>query len=79
MDRPSNDNKFYKFQALTPVLTSETELVAKDPEGYLVKQRCQYEIDGLLFYHRQTNYRGGSTPLVCWVSRENVSTLLNHE
>lgn len=52
--------------------------MAKDPEGYLAKQGHQYDIDGLLFYHRQTNYRGGSTPLVCWVSREDMPTLLNH-
>ncbi|KAI7893273.1 uncharacterized protein EV154DRAFT_479501 [Mucor mucedo] len=79
LDRPNNDNKFYQFKSVTPILTSETQVVAKDPEGFLAKQGHHYEIDGLLFYHRQTNYRGGSTPLVCWVSRQDVPTLLNHE
>lgn len=77
LDRPNNDNKFYQFKALKPVSTSETEIVAKDPEGYLAKQGYHYDIDGLLFYHCQTNYRGGSTPLVGWVARNDVNSLLS--
>lgn len=76
LDKPNNDNKFYQFKALRPVFTSETKQVAEDPEAYIAKQGFDYEIDGLLFYHRQTNYRGGSTPLVCWVARPDVDKLL---
>lgn len=75
LDKPNNENRFYKFKALKPILTSETQIVAKNPEEYITNQGFDYEIDGLLFYHRETNYRGGSTPLVCWVPRDHVQTL----
>lgn len=78
MDKPNNDNKFYKFKALKPIPTTETQLVIYDPEKYLQeKQGFEYSIDGLLFYHVQTNYRGGTTPLVNWVPRDNVNSLLS--
>lgn len=76
LDKPNNNNRFYKFKALRPIPTSETQAVVSDPEAYIARQGFQYDIDGLLFYHRETNYRGGSTPLVCWVPRDHVHTLL---
>jgi hypothetical protein len=77
LDKPNNDNKFYKFKALKPVSTNETRLIANNPEEYLKKQHgFDYEIDGLLFYHVGANYKGGSTPLVNWVPRESIDMLL---
>ncbi|KAI7897528.1 uncharacterized protein BX663DRAFT_527975 [Cokeromyces recurvatus] len=76
-DKPNNENQFYKFIALKPVLTSETQLIAANPEDYLLeKQGFTYNIDGLLFYHRQAHYKGGSTPLVCWVPRDKMYNLI---
>lgn len=78
LDKPDGENQFYKFKALKPLITSETILVANNPEQYLQQhQGFDYTIDGLLFYHRQTHYQGGSTPLVCWVPRDSVQQLLS--
>lgn len=35
-----------------------------------------FEVDGLLFYHRQTHYSPGSTPLVGWLRPYMVSDIL---
>jgi hypothetical protein len=58
-------------------LTSETQAVVNDPEQFVKNQGFSYDIDGLLFYHRQAHYRGGSTPLVCWVPRDEINNMLN--
>lgn len=34
------------------------------------------QVDGLLFYHRQTHYTPGSTPLVGWLRPYMVSDIL---
>ncbi|RCH81417.1 hypothetical protein CU098_007367, partial [Rhizopus stolonifer] len=75
-DRPDYHNQFYKFKPLKPVLTTELAAVVHDPEGYLKQQHDDdYPIDGLLFYHQQARYQGGSTPLVGWVPRDSMSNL----
>lgn len=76
LDRPDGHNQFYKFIPLKPVLTSETQAVVNDPEQFVKNQGFSYDIDGLLFYHRQAHYRGGSTPLVCWVPRDEINNML---
>ncbi|KAL7312927.1 hypothetical protein PS15m_008632 [Mucor circinelloides] len=76
LDRSDGHNQFYKFIPLKPVLTTETQQVADDPEQYVQNQGFSYQIDGLLFYHRQAHYRGGSTPLVCWVPRDEIRNML---
>lgn len=35
-----------------------------------------FEVDGLLFYHKQTHYSPGSTPLVGWLRPYMVSDIL---
>lgn len=77
LDKPNHNNRFYKFKALKPIPTSETQTVVNNPEAYIARQGFNYDIDGLLFYHRETNYRGGSTPLVCWVPRDHVHNTLS--
>lgn len=37
------------------------------------------QVDGLLFYHRQTHYTPGSTPLVGWLRPYMVSDILGIE
>ncbi|GAN10149.1 snurportin-1-like [Mucor ambiguus] len=76
LDRADGHNQFYKFIPLKPVLTTETQQVIQDPEQYIKSQDLCYDIDGLLFYHRQAHYRGGSTPLVCWVPRDEIHNML---
>ncbi|CEP15049.1 hypothetical protein [Parasitella parasitica] len=76
LDKPDGQNQFYKFIPIKPVLTSETQAVVDNPEEYLKSQGFFYDIDGLLFYHRQAHYQGGSTPLVCWVPRCDINNIL---
>lgn len=76
LDRSDGHNQFYKFIPLKPVLTTETQQIADNPEQYVQDQGFSYQIDGLLFYHRQAHYRGGSTPLVCWVPRDEIQNML---
>ncbi|KAK4514253.1 tRNA methyltransferase, has a role in tRNA modification [Mucor velutinosus] len=76
LDRSDGHNQFYKFIPLKPVLTTNTQQVVEDPEQYVKSQGFSYDIDGLLFYHRQAHYRGGSTPLVCWVPRDEIQNML---
>ncbi|KAI8637241.1 hypothetical protein BD408DRAFT_396001 [Parasitella parasitica] len=76
LDKSDGQNQFYKFIPITPVSTSETQAVVDDPEQYLKTQGFSYDIDGLLFYHIQAHYRGGSTPLVCWVPRSDIGDIL---
>ena len=76
-DAPNGENRFYKFVPLQGIPTTELTSIANNPEDYLSQsQGYTYDIDGLLFYHKQAHYIGGSTPLVCWVPRDKVSTLL---
>lgn len=37
------------------------------------------QVDGILFYHRQTHYTPGSTPLVGWLRPYMVSDILDME
>lgn len=78
-DRPNNENQFYKFVALKPVdLTDKFQEVIRNPKEYIKQnQHLDYDIDGLLFYHKEAHYRGGTTPLVCWVANENVADLFS--
>jgi snurportin-1 len=75
LDTPTNENQFYKIVPVTPIATTETKTVCSDPETYLKALGCTYDIDGLLFYHRQAHYNGGATPLVGWVPRDDVASI----
>ncbi|KAI8989466.1 hypothetical protein BDB01DRAFT_543348 [Pilobolus umbonatus] len=78
MDKPTAYNSFYKFIPIKPVPTAHTKLVASNPEGFIATSHgYSYDIDGLLFYHKETHYTAGNTPLVCWVPRDDISTLLH--
>ncbi|KAG1054375.1 hypothetical protein G6F43_003610 [Rhizopus delemar] len=77
LDLPNSENRFYKFVPLQAISTTEVSSIAKNPEQYLNEtQQNTYEIDGLLFYHKQAHYIGGSTPLVCWVPYDKIPQLL---
>ncbi|KAI8098647.1 uncharacterized protein BX664DRAFT_319261 [Halteromyces radiatus] len=71
----TNKNQLYHFQPLIPVPTTEIKKVTQDPKVYLTQYQIPYDVDGLLFYHRQTQYITGSTPLVCWLPLDNLSFL----
>lgn len=77
-DRPNGENQFYKFVAVKPLhITDDFTQIVQNPREYINQyQQLDYEIDGLLFYHKETHYKGGSTPLVCWVPNDNISTFL---
>lgn len=73
----NSENRYYKFTPLKFTPTSEVSVIASNPERYLNGiQQNTYEIDGLLFYHKQAHYVGGSTPLVCWVPHDKIPQLL---
>ncbi|KAI8387991.1 uncharacterized protein BYT42DRAFT_558536 [Radiomyces spectabilis] len=78
MDTPTSENRFYRFKALAPVPPSELNQILVGPKQYVQQQGFDYEIDGLLFYHRQTQYINGSTPLVCWVPLADFDSLRSH-
>jgi snurportin-1 len=77
-NKSDGENQFYKFIALKPVhLTDNFTQIIQNPKEYVKEhQKLDYEIDGLLFYHKEGHYKGGTTPLVCWVPNETISTLL---
>ncbi|RCH79441.1 hypothetical protein CU098_005729, partial [Rhizopus stolonifer] len=56
----NSENRYYKFTPLKFTPTSEVSVIASNPERYLNEiQQNTYEIDGLLFYHKQAHYVGG--------------------
>lgn len=57
--------------------STEAAQVAKDPRAYLTYHQSSlaYEVDGLLFYHRKTQYITGPTPLVTWLSADRLGLL----
>ncbi|CAO3590762.1 unnamed protein product [Absidia cylindrospora] len=65
------------FKPLIPVSPSEANQVAVDPKAYLATHQpsLSYDIDGLLFYHRKTQYTTGPTPLVCWLPSDRLDML----
>lgn len=75
MDKPNAVNQFYKFQPLRAASTTELKNVVSNPRAYM-PPGVQAEVDGYLFYNRQTQYELGTTPLVCWVSVDKVQELL---
>uniref|UniRef100_G1Q2I2 Snurportin-1 n=1 Tax=Myotis lucifugus TaxID=59463 RepID=G1Q2I2_MYOLU len=44
--------------------------------GKVLSMDFPFEVDGLLFYHKQTHYSPGSTPLVGWLRPYMVSDIL---
>lgn len=55
-------------------MTQKHVLVTKSDLTFLCILRVQ--VDGLLFYHRQTHYTPGSTPLVGWLRPYMVADIL---
>ncbi|KAI9275976.1 hypothetical protein BY458DRAFT_506685 [Sporodiniella umbellata] len=81
LDCANSENRFYKFIPLNFTATSEVLAIANNPEGYLndfQKKMYGAEVDGLLFYHKQAHYVGGSTPLVCWVPCDRIPELVSY-
>ncbi|KAH8548767.1 hypothetical protein BGW37DRAFT_504957 [Umbelopsis sp. PMI_123] len=75
MDVPNATNQFYKFQALQAASTTELKNVLTNPQDFL-PENFKANVDGYLFYNRETQYVVGTTPLVCWVSQEKTQELL---
>ncbi|KAI7860258.1 hypothetical protein BDC45DRAFT_494004, partial [Circinella umbellata] len=71
MDTRTTENMFYKFKALRPIPMTEFTSVSQNPQKYMNEQGYDFKLDGILFYHRETRYIEGSTPLVIWVPGEN--------
>ncbi|KAI9269136.1 hypothetical protein BDA99DRAFT_503650 [Phascolomyces articulosus] len=67
MDTRTNENMFYKFKILRPIPMSEFNHVCDGAQKYMKNQGYDFKLDGILFYHRETRYIEGSTPLVVWV------------
>ncbi|XP_019388885.1 PREDICTED: snurportin-1 isoform X1 [Crocodylus porosus] len=62
-----NPFKFVGLQSFPCTSESLCEVLAMD---------FPFEVDGLLFYHKQTHYTPGSTPLVGWLRPYMVSDIL---
>ncbi|KAI1904048.1 hypothetical protein AGOR_G00001670 [Albula goreensis] len=60
----------YRFLSLQSVVCS-AEGIQK-----ALAQEYSFKVDGLLFYHRQTHYTPGSTPLVGWLRPYMVTDIL---
>ena len=71
MDTRTTENMFYKFKTLHPLPMTEFTSVSQNPQKYMNEQGYDFKLDGILFYHRETRYIEGSTPLVIWVPEEN--------
>nr|XP_006629140.1 PREDICTED: snurportin-1 [Lepisosteus oculatus]XP_015198877.1 PREDICTED: snurportin-1 [Lepisosteus oculatus]XP_015198878.1 PREDICTED: snurportin-1 [Lepisosteus oculatus] len=50
-----------------------------EPIQQALAKEYAFKVDGLLFYHRQTHYTPGSTPLVGWLRPYMVSDILGIE
>ncbi|KAI8984666.1 hypothetical protein BDF20DRAFT_834156 [Mycotypha africana] len=75
LSKPNGENQFYKFKPIIPIPTTELSCVIGDPAAYLKSiQGMSYDIDGLLFYHRQALYQGGLTPLVNWLPLNDIQS-----
>ncbi|KAI9288713.1 hypothetical protein BC943DRAFT_357569 [Umbelopsis sp. AD052] len=75
MDVPNAGNQFYKFQALQAASTTELKNVIANPYAFM-PPNVKANLDGYLFYNRETQYVVGTTPLVCWLSIDKVQELL---
>lgn len=75
----TNNNHFYQFKPLIPAPSKDLDQILTDPKHYIQQYQSHhldYTIDGLLFYHRKTQYIVGSTPLVCWLPVDKFNTIL---
>ncbi|KAI8344533.1 hypothetical protein BC941DRAFT_408885 [Chlamydoabsidia padenii] len=66
-----------QFKLLIPVSLVNLQQVTMDLKGYLgnYQPSMTYNVDGLLFYHRRTEYVGGNTDLVRWLSLDKLDQL----
>ncbi|KAI8337013.1 hypothetical protein BC941DRAFT_426375 [Chlamydoabsidia padenii] len=73
----TRDDSLHLFKPLIPVSSTEAAQVAKNPKAYMSYHQpsLSYDVDGLLFYHRKTQYITGPTPLVCWLPADRLDLL----
>ncbi|ORX53631.1 hypothetical protein DM01DRAFT_1383633 [Hesseltinella vesiculosa] len=72
LDTPATTaNQMYQFKPLLPVVTHETASLIKDIE----RNKYPYTVDGLLFYHRKSQYTTGTTPLVAWLPKDQLKAM----
>ncbi|XP_047451666.1 snurportin-1 isoform X2 [Mugil cephalus] len=86
--------RFYWLQSKVQETEGLSEIAKRNPFRFLslqsvdcTKESIQkalaaeysFSVDGLLFYHRQTHYTPGSTPLVGWLRPYMVSDILGIE
>ncbi|XP_036391120.1 snurportin-1 isoform X1 [Megalops cyprinoides] len=89
-DCPS-EFRFYWLQSKVQEAEGLSEVVKHNPFRFLslqsvacstesiqqaLAEEYNFKVDGLLFYHRQTHYTPGSTPLVGWLRPYMVSDIL---
>ncbi|XP_061078251.1 snurportin-1 [Conger conger] len=85
------DFRFYWLQSKVQEEEALSEIVKRNPYRFLslqsvgcspesiqqaLAQEYSFSVDGLLFYHRQTHYTPGSTPLVGWLRPYMVADIL---
>ncbi|KAJ8790257.1 hypothetical protein J1605_021334 [Eschrichtius robustus] len=64
---------FYDCQSVGGLLAGK---IAGEGDAALCRRHKEEKVDGLLFYHKQTHYSPGSTPLVGWLRPYMVSDVL---
>ncbi|KAL4622770.1 snurportin-1-like [Arapaima gigas] len=88
---PQTEFRFYWLQSKVQETDGLSEITKRNPFRFMSLQsvdctpqsiqqvlaaQYSFKVDGLLFYHRQTHYTPGSTPLVGWLRPYMVSDIL---
>uniref|UniRef100_A0A7N8X7H8 Snurportin-1 n=1 Tax=Mastacembelus armatus TaxID=205130 RepID=A0A7N8X7H8_9TELE len=66
--------RFYWLQSKVQETEGLSEIAKRNPFRFVTEY--SFSVDGLLFYHRQTHYTPGSTPLVGWLRPYMVTDIL---
>ncbi|KAI9314022.1 hypothetical protein BX666DRAFT_488577 [Dichotomocladium elegans] len=69
MDPSTSTNSFYKFKHLRPIPAEDVKQMLQHPSEYLQARGDNFNIDGLMFYHRELLYTEGETPLLSLFGR----------
>ncbi|CAF98399.1 unnamed protein product, partial [Tetraodon nigroviridis] len=88
------DFRFYWLQSKVQEADGLSEIAKRNPFRFVslhsadctvesiqkaLAAKYDFDVDGILFYHRQTHYTPGSTPLVGWLRPYMVSDILDME
>ncbi|KAM7357048.1 snurportin-1 [Cochliomyia hominivorax] len=77
LEEECNIENLKKFELLNNYDMSNEERMAMALQRYPIWPNNEPELDGFLFYHKQSHYVCGTTPLVCWLFPFMIPDILN--